>query len=59
MCLQMVVALPLSLSSRAEEIITKAEAIADREREMAKAIMGGISIVEVMGLSYEKLLERK
>ncbi|MEX1031055.1 MAG: RraA family protein [Paenibacillaceae bacterium] len=46
-------------ASRAEEIITKAEAIADREREMAKAIMDGISIVEVMGLSYEKLLERK
>ncbi|MBP1155410.1 MULTISPECIES: RraA family protein [unclassified Paenibacillus] len=46
-------------SSRAEEVITKAEAIADREREMAKAIMDGISIVDVMGLSYEKLLERK
>ena len=45
--------------SRAEEIISKAESIANREREMARAILDGVPITEVMGLSYEKLLERK
>lgn len=46
-------------ANRAEEIIAQAESIAAREREMALAIEEGASIVDVMGLSYEKLLERK
>lgn len=45
-------------AGRAEEIIAKAEEIAGREKAMAKAIEEGVPIVDVMGLTYEKLLER-
>jgi 4-hydroxy-4-methyl-2-oxoglutarate aldolase len=45
--------------SRIEEVIQKAEAIADREAAMARAVLDGKSIVEVMGIHYETMLERK
>lgn len=43
----------------AEDVISAAESIVAREKEMAKAVMAGRSVVEVMGLSYEQMLERR
>ena len=46
-------------SERAEEVLGVAETIAAREAEMAKAVLAGRPVVEVMGASYESMLERK
>jgi 4-hydroxy-4-methyl-2-oxoglutarate aldolase len=45
--------------SRVEQVLQKAESIAAREAAMAKAVLDGKSIVEVMGTNYETMLERK
>lgn len=42
--------------SEAERILEAAEAIAAREAEMAKALLGGKRITEVMGITYERML---
>jgi 4-hydroxy-4-methyl-2-oxoglutarate aldolase len=44
-------------ASQAEAIIAIAEKIAAREQAMAEAIRSGRSMTEVMGTSYEKLLQ--
>jgi regulator of RNase E activity RraA len=41
---------------RAEEIVQAAEEIAAREAQMAEAVRAGVSVVEVMGASYESML---
>jgi regulator of RNase E activity RraA len=45
--------------ARAEEIVQAAEEIAAREAEMAVAVRAGRSVVEVMGASYESMLDRR
>jgi 4-hydroxy-4-methyl-2-oxoglutarate aldolase len=42
---------------RAEEIVQAAEEIAAREAQMAEAVRAGRSVVEVMGASYEAMLD--
>jgi 4-hydroxy-4-methyl-2-oxoglutarate aldolase len=42
----------------AERVVTEAENIAMREAAMAKALLSGKPITEVMGANYEKMLER-
>jgi 4-hydroxy-4-methyl-2-oxoglutarate aldolase len=42
----------------AERVVTEAEQIAAREAAMAKALLRGTRITEVMGANYEKMLER-
>ena len=44
---------------RVEEIIAAAEQIAAREAEMTKDVLAGASVVEVMGKTYESMLDRK
>ena len=46
-------------AERAAEVIAAAEEIAAREAEMAKAILAGQSVVDVMGQSYETMLGRR
>ncbi|MEX2430505.1 MAG: RraA family protein [Dehalococcoidia bacterium] len=43
---------------RAEEVLSTAESIAAREAAMAKDVMAGKSIAEVMGINYEQMLAR-
>jgi hypothetical protein len=38
------------------EVIPEAETIVARETAMAKDVMAGKSVVEVMGTNYEKML---
>ncbi|MGH7074612.1 MAG: RraA family protein [Stellaceae bacterium] len=45
-------------AAEAVRIVTAAEAIAAREAAMAKALLGGLRITEVMGTNYEKMLEK-
>ena len=45
-------------AARAEEVIATAEALAAREAAMAEAVRAGRSVVEVMGASYESMLEQ-
>lgn len=46
-------------SDKAEEIISRAEAIAQKESMMADQVLNGKSIVEVMGAKYETMLEKR
>lgn len=46
-------------AERAEEVLRTAEEIAAREAEMTKAVLAGRSVVEVMGKTYETMLERR
>jgi regulator of RNase E activity RraA len=46
-------------AERAEEVIKAAEEIASRETQMTKDVLAGRSVVEVMGKSYETMLERR
>jgi regulator of RNase E activity RraA len=41
---------------RAEEVITTAEGLMEREAAMAEAVRAGRSVVEVMGAGYESML---
>lgn len=43
-------------ADRAEEVIPEAETIVAREAAMAKDVMAGKSVVEVMGTNYEQML---
>ncbi|MEX2599934.1 MAG: RraA family protein [Dehalococcoidia bacterium] len=43
-------------AERAEEVLTTAEGIAAREAAMAKDVMAGKSVAEVMGINYEQML---
>jgi regulator of RNase E activity RraA len=43
-------------AARAAEILAAAEEIAAREAEMAKAVLAGQSVVDVMGHTYETML---
>ena len=45
-------------AARAEEVIAIAETLAAREAAMAEAVRSGRSVVEVMGASYESMLEQ-
>jgi 4-hydroxy-4-methyl-2-oxoglutarate aldolase len=45
-------------AAHASEIVAEAETIAMREAAMAKALLTGQRITEVMGAAYEKMLER-
>lgn len=45
-------------SERAEEVIPEAETIVVREAAMAKDVMAGKSVVEVMGTNYEQMLAK-
>jgi 4-hydroxy-4-methyl-2-oxoglutarate aldolase len=45
-------------AARAEEIISTAESLAEREAQMADAVRAGRSVVEVMGANYESMLGR-
>jgi 4-hydroxy-4-methyl-2-oxoglutarate aldolase len=45
-------------AERAEEVIPEAETIVAREAAMAKDVMDGKSVVEVMGTNYEQMLAR-
>jgi regulator of RNase E activity RraA len=42
----------------AEDVISAAEEIAEREKAMAEAIRDNRPMAEVMGANYERLLER-
>jgi regulator of RNase E activity RraA len=42
-------------AARAEEVLTTAETIADRESQMAADVRAGKSVVEVMGTNYENM----
>jgi 4-hydroxy-4-methyl-2-oxoglutarate aldolase len=42
--------------ARAEEVISTAESLAEREAQMAAAVRAGKSVVEVMGANYETML---
>lgn len=44
-------------ADRLAEVVDKAESMAAREREMARLIAAGRPISEVMGLTYEQMLE--
>jgi 4-hydroxy-4-methyl-2-oxoglutarate aldolase len=44
---------------RAEEIISTAESLAEREAQMAAAVRAGRSVVEVMGANYESMLGQR
>lgn len=44
-------------SARAEEVISIAEEVCAREREMAEATRSGKSMAEVMGAKYERMLK--
>jgi regulator of RNase E activity RraA len=43
-------------ASRADEVISTAESLAEREAHMAAAVRAGRSVVEVMGANYESML---
>jgi regulator of RNase E activity RraA len=43
-------------ASRADEVISTAESLAEREAQMAAAVRAGRSVVEVMGANYESML---
>ncbi len=45
-------------AERAEEVIPEAETIVAREAAMAKDVLAGKSVVEVMGTNYEQMLAR-
>jgi 4-hydroxy-4-methyl-2-oxoglutarate aldolase len=45
-------------ADRADEVIATAEALAEREAQMADAVRAGRSVVEVMGANYESMLGR-
>jgi regulator of RNase E activity RraA len=45
-------------AERAEEVIPEAETIVAREAAMAKDVMAGKSVVEVMGTNYEQMLAK-
>lgn len=45
-------------AERAEEVVSTAESIAAREAAMAKDVLAGKSIAEVMGINYEQMLAR-
>ena len=42
----------------AEQVLEAAEAIAEREAAMARDVLAGKPVTEVMGASYERMLER-
>lgn len=42
-------------AERVGEVLDTAEGIAEREREMTKAVQAGKSVVEVMGANYERM----
>jgi regulator of RNase E activity RraA len=42
---------------RAEDVISTAETLAEREAQMAEAVRAGRSVVEVMGANYESMLK--
>lgn len=44
--------------ARASEVIPEAENIVAREQAMAKDVLAGKSVVEVMGINYEQMLAR-
>jgi regulator of RNase E activity RraA len=46
-------------AARAEDIISTAESLAEREAQMAEAVRAGRSVVEVMGASYESMLKNE
>ena len=46
-------------ASRAAEVVAEAETIAAREAQMARDILDGHSVVQVMGNNYETMLERR
>jgi regulator of RNase E activity RraA len=45
-------------ADRAEEVIPEAESIVARETAMARDVMDGKSVTEVMGINYEQMLAR-
>jgi len=45
-------------AGRAAEVVREAETIVAREAAMAKDVMAGKSVVEVMGTNYEQMLAR-
>ena len=45
-------------ADRAEEVISEAESIVAREAAMAKDVIAGKSVVDVMGTNYEQMLAR-
>ena len=40
------------------EVVPEAENIVAREQAMARDVMAGTSVVEVMGINYEQMLAR-
>ncbi len=44
--------------ARAEEIVRRAERIAERERLMVQALRGGDPVIEVVGRDYEEMLDK-
>ncbi len=46
-------------AGRAEEVLTVAEEIVEREKAMAEAVRDRRPMAEIMGANYEKLLERR
>ena len=46
-------------AERAGEVVAAAEEIAAREAEMARAVLAGASVVDVMGGNYESMLGRR
>jgi 3-methyladenine DNA glycosylase/8-oxoguanine DNA glycosylase len=46
-------------AERAEEIISTAEALAQREAAMTEAVRAGKSVVEIMGATYELMLGQR
>jgi regulator of RNase E activity RraA len=46
-------------ASRAAEVVAEAETVAAREAQMARDILDGRSVVQVMGTNYETMLERR
>jgi len=45
-------------AARLEEVVLRAERIAERERRMVKALRDGERITEVVGRSYEEMLDK-
>jgi regulator of RNase E activity RraA len=45
-------------AARAEEVVTAAEQVAERERAMAEQVRAGVPVSQVMGARYETMLEK-
>lgn len=45
-------------ASEANIVLEKAEKIAQKEQEMAKKVLSGVPITEVMGINYETMLKK-